>query len=377
MNFDFSEDQNTLRESARRFLNDRCPREAVRRILEGGAPFDRDLWRGIAEMGWTGITIPEAHGGLGLGHLDLCVVAEEMGRVLAPVPFASTLYLFAEGVMLAGSADQQATLLPRIAAGDLIGCLALAEGPQAPTPRNIEARVEAGRLTGTKTAVTDGDIAGMAIVAARSGADRGPRGISLYLVDLTGPGVTREVIKTIDPTRSHARISLDGAPAELLGAAGEGWPLIGKLFDRAAVLFAFEQVGGAQVCLDMAKDYALNRYAFGRQIGSFQAIKHKLADMYVAVELARSNAYYGAWALSTDAAELPVAAAGARVAATEAQWLASKENIQVHGGMGYTWETDCHLHYRRAKHLGLALGSSRRWKDALIARLETANATAA
>jgi len=376
VDFDFSDDQNTLRESARRFLTDRCPRDAVRRILEGAAPFDRDLWRGVADMGWTGITIPEEHGGLGLGHLDLCVIAEEMGRVLAPVPFASTVYLFAEALMLAGSAAQQARYLPRIAAGELIGCLGLAEGAQAPSPRNIEARVEGGRLTGTKTAVTDGDIADAAVVVARSSAERGPRGLSLYLVDLTGPGVTRTTIKTIDPTRSHAQIGFDGAPAELLGAAGDGWALVEKLFDRAAVLFAFEQVGGAQVCLEMAKDYALSRYAFGRQIGSFQAIKHKLADMYVAVELARSNAYYGAWALSTDAAELPVAAAGARVAATDAQWLASKENIQVHGGMGYTWETDCHLHYRRAKHLGLALGSNRRWKDALISRLEAVNAAA-
>jgi alkylation response protein AidB-like acyl-CoA dehydrogenase len=158
-----------------------------------------------------------------------------------------------------------------------------------------------------------------------------------------------------------------------LGAQGDGWTLARRVLDRAAVLMAFEQLGGADVCLEMAKDYALNRYAFGRKIGSFQAIKHKLADMYVGNELARSNSYYGAWALSTNAAELPEAAASARIAATDAFHFASKENIQTHGGMGFTWELDCHLYYRRAKLLGLSLGASRGWKDRLVTYLETRN----
>jgi len=187
---------------------------------------------------------------------------------------------------------------------------------------------------------------------------------------MKGPGVTRAAVATVDPTRSHARIALDGAPGELLGAAGQGWALAERLLDRAAVLVAFEQIGGAQASLEMAREYALGRFAFGRQIASFQAIKHKLADMYVGVELARSNAYYGAWALTKDAPELPVAAAAARVAASEAYYQAAKENIQIHGGMGFTWEFDCHLHYRRAKLTGLMLGSARRWKDLLVARLE-------
>jgi len=178
--------------------------------------------------------------------------------------------------------------------------------------------------------------------------------------------VTRTVVKTVDPTRSHARLDFDGAPAEPLGAAGQGWPLVRALLDRAAVLVAFEQVGGAQGALDMAREYAMGRFAFGRPIASFQAIKHKLVDMYVATELARSNAYYAAWALSTGAAELPVAAAAARVSATEAFWLSAKENIQTHGGMGFTWEFDCHLYYRRAKLLALALGSARVWKHKLM-----------
>ncbi|RPH79369.1 MAG: acyl-CoA dehydrogenase, partial [Candidatus Rokuibacteriota bacterium] len=215
--------------------------------------------------------------------------------------------------------------------------------------------------------VADGDVADVAVVAGRVD---GASDLSLFLMDLTAAGISRTTLATVDPTRSHARLVFDGSPAEPLGPAGAGSALLERIFDRAAVLVAFEQVGGAQAALDMAREYAMGRFAFGRPIASFQAIKHKLVDMYVGTELARSNAYYAAWALSTDAAELPVAAATARVAATEAYFHAAKENIQTHGGMGFTWEFDCHLHYRRAKLTGLGLGSARRWKDLLITRLE-------
>jgi len=366
VNFDFSADQKALREQARKFLGEHASSTRVRRILEGAAPYDAELWRGMGEMGWMGTAIPEPLGGAGFGHLELCVIAEELGRSLAPTPFASTIYLAAEALLLAGSDAQRKRWLPRIAQGDAIGCLALAEGPQVATPANLATRADAGRLTGVKVPVADGDVADFAIVLATEGAGRA----SLFLVDLKGPGVARAVVATVDPTRSHARIALDGALGELLGAAGQGWALAERLLDRAAVLVAFEQIGGAQASLEMAREYALGRFAFGRQIASFQAIKHKLADMYVGVELARSNAYYGAWALTKDAPELPVAAAAARVAASEAYYQAAKENIQIHGGMGFTWEFDCHLHYRRAKLTGLMLGSARRWKDLLVARLE-------
>lgn len=366
MNFDFSPDQKSLREQARKFLAEQASSTRVRRILEGAAPYDAELWRGMGEMGWMGTAIPEPHGGAGFGHLELCVIAEELGRSLAPTPFSSTIYLATEALLLAGTDAQKKRWLPRIAQGQAIGCLALAEGPHVATTANLATRAEGGRLTGTKLPVTDGDVADFAIVVAREGSG----GVGCYLVDLTGPGVTRAAVATVDPTRSHARIVLDGAPGEPLGAAGQGWALVERLLDRAAVLVAFEQIGGAQAALDMAREYALGRFAFGRQIASFQAIKHKLADMYVAVELARSNTYYGAWALNSDAPELPVAAAAARVAAGEAYYQAAKENIQVHGGMGFTWEFDCHLHYRRAKLTGLMLGSARRWKDLLVARLE-------
>jgi len=366
VNFDFSPDQRSLRDQARKFLAEQASSARVRRILEGTAPYDTELWRGMGEMGWIGTAIPEAHGGAGFGYLELCVIAEELGRSLAPTPFSSTIYLAAEALLLAGSEAQKKHWLPRIAQGNAIGCFALAEGPQVATPGNLTTRADGGRVTGTKLPVMDGDVADFAVVATSETAGRA----GLFLVDLKGAGVTRTSLTTVDPTRSHARLVFDAAAAEPLGAPGEGWPLVERLLDRAAVLVAFEQLGGAQAALDMAREYAIGRFAFGRQIASFQAIKHKLADMYVAVELARSNAYYGAWALSKDAPELPVAAATARVAATEAYYQAAKENIQVHGGMGFTWEFDCHLHYRRAKLTGLMLGSARRWKDLLVARLE-------
>jgi alkylation response protein AidB-like acyl-CoA dehydrogenase len=285
------------------------------------------------------------------------------------VPFSSSVYLASEAIVTAGSEAQKRAWLPKLASGAAIGTLALAEGPGKADVRKLRTSFRNGVVSGEKLPVPDGDVADLGIVVAQ-----GERGPALTLVDLKAAGVGRSPVETIDPTRSHARISFDDAPAEALGAAGEGEALLRHIQDRAAVLFAFEQVGGAQRSLEMARDYALERYAFGRPIGSFQAIKHKLADVYVATELARSNAYYGAWALASNAPELPVAAAAARISANEAFFGAAKENIQVHGGMGYTWQFDCHLYYRRAKLLSLALGSTRLWKDRLISQLEAANA---
>ncbi len=367
MNFDFPDDLKQLRDEARRFLRERCPPAVPRRILEFDEPYDRALWAEIAKMGWTGAAIPEQYGGAGLGHLAVCVLAEELGRAIAPVPFSSSVYLAAEAILAYGSQAQKERWLPRLASGAAIGTLAYAERPGISDPRRLEARTNDGRLSGTKHAVPDGDVAALAVVAVNGG-----RGPWLYLVDLAGPGVTRAPIETFDPSRSHARITFDAAPADPLQAA-DSPEQVRRLLDRAAVMMAFEQVGGAEAALEMARDYALQRYAFGRPIGSFQAIKHKLAEVYVAVELARSNAYYGAWALHTDAAELPIAAAVARIAACDAGWLATKENIQTHGGMGFTWQFDCHLHYRRAKLLGLALGGAREWKHRLIDQLKTRN----
>ncbi len=366
MNFEFSEAQHLLRQQAQSFLREHASPAHVRAILDSEAPFDEALWRGIVDLGWTATTIPEAYGGLGLRYLELCVLAEELGRSLAPTPFSSSVYLATEAILAYGTEAQKAQHLPRLANGEIIGCYAVAEGHGQVAPARLEMRVEDGTMYGIKLPIADGDVADLAVVLTHHTT----HDASMYLVDLHGDGVKRTPVDTLDPTRSHAQITFNGAQAELLGRVEEGWDQHTAICDRAAVLYAFEQVGGAQAALDMAKEYAMGRYAFGRPIAFFQALKHKMADMYIASTLARSNCYYGAWALDASAPELSVAAATARVSATQVFHECAKENIQIHGGMGFTWEFDCHLYYRRAKLLGVNLGSLHRWQDMLVTRLE-------
>jgi hypothetical protein len=325
-------------------------------------------------LGFLGVAIPEEFGGAGAGHLELCVIAEEMGRALAPVPFSSTVYLAAEALLLAGSDAQKRKWLPAIAKGEAIGTLALFEGKGNPSPQAIKLSASGNLLNGAKIPVPDGAIADFAIVAARTASTARETDISLFLVELKGAGVEVKTLSNIDPTRGQAEIIFANCKAEPLGRAGEGWSILSQVLDRAAVLTAFEQVGGADRALEMGRDYALDRIAFGRPIGSFQAVKHMLADMYVSATLARSNCYYGAWALSTNSSDLPEAAATARISATQAFQHCAKNNIQVHGGMGFTWEFDCHMYYRRANALALGMGSLSYWEDALIDRLRKRNA---
>jgi alkylation response protein AidB-like acyl-CoA dehydrogenase len=366
MDFDFSEEQRQLKDQARRFLSARCPLSLVRGTLGEDAErrASRALYREIAELGWCGTAIPEAGGGLGLGYVELCAIAEELGRALAPVPFASSIYLFAEGVMAAGSAEQRERLLPRLARGEIVGCLATAEGSGAHEHRGIRCRVKAGRLSGVKIPVIDGDVADVALVLAAE-----ERGASLFLVDLTDPGVQRAALQSLDPSRGVARLGFSDVPVELVGDAGEGGALVERMFNRAAVSIAFEQIGGADRSLELARDYALERRTFGRPIGSYQAIKHRLAEMYVKNELARSICYYAAWALASTATELPRAAAMARVAASDAFGFASRESIQIHGGIGVTWEASPHLFFRRARHLSLVCGAPDGWAERLAVDL--------
>lgn len=365
MNFDFSDEQKELKDQARRFLKEQCDPTVPRRILESDEPYAKDLWQKVSEMGWPATAIPEDFGGIGFGYLELCVLAEELGRAVAPIPFSSSIYLAAEAIVLAGSGDQKSTYLPKLASGEIIGTLAASEGLGAVSAESIQTTFANGKVSGTKVPVPDGDVADFAIVAAKDGD-----GVTLALVDLTGEGISKVAVETVDPTRSHAEVTFTNAPAEPVGAPGEGWAILQRVYDRAAVLIAFEQLGGADAILEMSRGYSVERYAFGRQIGSFQALKHRMADMYVKNELARSNCYYAAWALSTDAEELPVAAAGCRIAASEAYQYASKEGIQIHGGMGFTWEYDAHFYYRRSKLLALTLGSPFEWRDRLITNIE-------
>src|ERR1700728_1323337 len=328
MNFDFSDEQKQLRNEARKFLAEHCPPKAVRAVLDGEQPYDRQLWKGLAGMGFLGVAIPEEFGGAGAGHLELCVIAEEMGRALAPVPFSSTVYLAAEAILIAGDEMQKQKWLPLIASGGAIGTLALFEGKGNPSPQAIKLSASGGTLNGIKKPVPDGAIADFVVVAARTGSSGRETDISLFLVDLKAEGVEAKSLTNVDPSRGQAELIFRNCKAEPLGAAGEGWSIITQVLDRAAVLMAFEQVGGADRALEMGRDYALDRIAFGRPIGSFQAVKHMLADMYVSATLARSNCYYGAWALSTGASELPEAAASARISATQAFQHCAKHTLR-------------------------------------------------
>ncbi len=365
MNFDFSDDQRLLQKTAREYLAEHAPLSLCRAVLESDAAYSDTLWKGIAGLGWLGTAIPEEYGGAGFGRLELAVIAEEVGRALAPIPFSSSVDLATEAIVLFGSAAQKQEYLPKLATGESIGTVAHSEGSGEHGPEGITTTFARGKLTGVKVPVPDGDVAHFAVVTANRG-----KSVALAVVDLTGAGVERSAVRSIDPSRSLASVRFDGAPAQLLGDDGMGWDAVTHLLNRAAVLMAFEQLGGAQRAFEMTREYCLSRYAFGRPVASFQAIKHRLADLYVEIELARSNGYYGAWALSTDSPELAIAACGARASASDAFELASQEMIQLHGGVGYTWEFDCHLFYRRAKLLTAALGSANQWRENLIQRLQ-------
>ena len=357
MDFDFSDEQKLLRETARDYLADHAPIALVRSVLESDQPMSPELWEGAAAMGWLGAVIPEAWGGGGFGHLELVTIAEELGRALAPIPFASSAAV-GEALMLAGTKEQKDRYLPGFASGARIGALALAESRGVVRPSGITARFHDGAVTGHKAAVPDGAAANLALVLAR--ADSGE--LVLALADLDGtecPG--RE---SIDPSRPSASLTFDRAPAERLD--GDGWRLLRRVLDRTAVLLAFEQLGTGQRAFELTREQILERHAFGRPIGSFQAVKHRMADLYAGLELARSNCYYAAFALANDTPDLALAAATARVAATEASVKAGTEMIQLHGGAGFTWEYDCHLFYRRAQCLALALGPIGEWRDRIV-----------
>ena len=368
MNLDFSDDQKFLKEEVRKFLEKEEALARNRSVLESNNKVDEDLWNKIVELGWTGIRIPEKYDGLGLGHLELCVVAEELGRFLAPVPFSSSVYLFTETIINFGSEAIKQAILPKLVTGEIVGTLAVTEALMAPSKDNITLSCKDGLVNGKKIAVPDAEIATHVIVTAKT-----DQGTSLQLVDLSSKGISIEHQENIDESRGYFSISFEDVESELIGDEINGWDLYESIVNQAAVLFSYEQIGGSQAALDMAINYAQERYAFGRPIGSFQAIKHKLADMYIALTLAKSNCYYAAWALSTNASDLPTASATARVSSTKAFQLCSKENIQTHGGNGFTWEYDCHMFYRRSKLLSLNIGSLSNWKEKLVTSLEQSN----
>jgi acyl-CoA dehydrogenase len=368
MNLDFSNDQKYLQDEARKFFDKEGGLGIARGVMDNAEDYNKELWAKIVELGWTGIRIPEEFDGLGLGHLELCVIAEELGRSLAPVPFSSSVYLFTEALIKYASNEIKSEILPKLVSGEIVGTYAIAEDMHQATESNLTTSLNADNISGTKIAIPDAGIASHMIVVVKS-----TNGVDLRLVDLSDSSVKITPQKNLDTSRAFFKAEFQDTPSTIIGEAGQGWSYTQHLLDQAAVLFAFEQVGGSQAALDMAKAYSMERFAFGRQIGSYQAIKHKLADMYIALTLAKSNSYYGAWALSSESSELPLAAATARVSATKAYQLCSKENIQTHGGNGFTWEYDCHLFYKRSKVLSVLLGSEATWKEKLVSNLEKTN----
>jgi acyl-CoA dehydrogenase len=364
MNFQFSDEAEALRDQARRFLEDKSSRAAVRAVMNAGSGTDASLWSEIVALGWTALRIPEEHGGLGLSVLELCVLAEEAGRALAPVPFTSSVLLATEALLLAGTDAQKAKWLPKLADGSAIGAVALAEGSAAPGTRsNITAN--GGTISGSNAPVPDAAVADFLIVSAGDG---------LHLVETGATGVSITPVESIDLVRNSARVEFAKAPSEPMNG---GRTALDQFIQSSAVLLAFEGLGGADSAMEMAVAYAKDRVAFGRKIGGYQAVKHRAADMYIKNQLARSHAYYGAWALLTGSAELAQASAGARVASLEAYQFAAEENVQLHGGIGFTWESDCQFFYRRARLLSATLGSKTYWADRLVGSLEQRNSALA
>ncbi|HJT37023.1 MAG TPA: acyl-CoA dehydrogenase family protein [Actinomycetota bacterium] len=366
MNFTFSEEQEELRRTIRRFLDDKSPSTEVRRLMETPEGYDEAVWKQMAqELGLQALEIPEEYGGQGFSFVELGIVLEEMGRALLCAPFFSTVAVAANAILNAGTEEQKKALLPGIASGETIATLALGEPDRGWTAEDITLEAKDGVLNGVKTYVIDGATANLIVVAAREPGG----GISLYTVRGDAEGLSRSTLEALDLTRKLAKLEFSNVEGELLGEKGNAWPALQRTLDHAAVALAAEMCGGAQRCLDMAVQYAKDRVQFGRPIGSFQAIKHKCADMLLEVESAKTATYYALWVAAADDPELPVAAPMAKAYAADAFFKAARDNIQVHGGIGFTWEHDAHLYYRRAKSDELMFGDAPYHRELLAQRL--------
>jgi alkylation response protein AidB-like acyl-CoA dehydrogenase len=367
IDFGLAEEQEQLRGTVRQFVDDKSPISEVRRLMESGEGYDPAVWRQMAdEIGFQGIIIPERYGGSGLTYTELAVVFEEMGRVLMCTPYFSTMALGVNAIMACGGVADKQQLLPGIARGETRATLALAEdtGRWDLDGITLEARQSGDGwiLDGAKNFVIDGHTADLVLVAARTAS-----GLTLFAVRGDALGLDRRPLATMDMTRKLARLEFAGTPATIVGEEGSARAGLSRALQLAVVALAAEQVGGAQRCLDMSVGYAKQRTQFGRAIGSFQAIKHKCADMLLEVESARSAATYAAWLAATDATDLPLAASIAKAYCSESYFHAAAENIQIHGGIGMTWEHDAHLYFKRAKSSELLLGDVGYHQDLIAA----------
>ena len=374
MDFGFSEEQEMLRQSAREFLEGECPMTYVRQMMDDERGYSEEQWKKMAELGWTGLIVPEEYGGAGLNMVDLVVVLEEMGRMVMPGPFFASVILGGIAIDLGGSAEQKKRLLPDLAAGKTKATLAQVEESGRWDAEGIQLAAKSSgggfNLTGTKLFVHDAHNADILIVPVRTGGS-GADGVTLLIVDAKGKGVSTRVLKTMDQTRKLCEVQLDGATVGadgVLGEVGQGWPLLDRIVDRAKVALCAEMCGGAQKVLEMSVDYAKVREQFGRPIGSFQAIQHKCANMMVQVESAKSATYYAAWAVANDVAEAHLAACMAKAYCSDAYRYTAAEGIQIHGGIGFTWEHDMHLYFKRAKGSEVTFGDAT-WNRELVAQV--------
>jgi alkylation response protein AidB-like acyl-CoA dehydrogenase len=373
--FAFTDEQEEFRSAIRRFLNDKSPTTEVRRLMATAEGYDPAVWRQLSdELALPGIHIPEQYGGAGFGMVELCIVTEELGRALLCAPYFSTAVLAANAILNAATEAQKASLLPDLASGARRATLAITEFNGQWDPHSIELvatpAANGYRLDGAKSYVVDGHLADLLVVTARLPGTAGIDGLALFTLDANTSGIERHLLESMDPTRKLARIDFRGAPAQLLGNLGDGARALARTLDQAAIALANEMVGGAQKLLDSAVDYARVRVQFGRTIGSFQAIKHRLADLLLEVELAKSAAYYAAQAAATDDPEWPALACLAKATASETYLRAAVECIQFHGGIGFTWDNDTHLWFKRAKSSEVFLGQPSYHRELLMQRWE-------
>jgi len=375
VNFAFSEEQEELRRAVRQFLESKSPETEVRRLMETTEGFDPAVWKQMGqELMLQGLAIPEEYGGQGFTFIELGIVLEEMGRVLLPAPYFSSVVLAANAILNVGTDDQKQALLPGIASGDTIATLAFTEpsGKWDAAGITMEAKENVGgefTLTGEKMFVIDGFTADLIVVVARVEGTSGTDGMQFFTVAGDADGLTRTPLQTMDTTRKQAKLEFDNVAASPLGSTQDGFAAFSKLLDQAAVALSNEMMGGAQKVLDMSVEYAKVRVQFGRPIGSFQAIKHKCADMLLEVESGKSAAYYASWAAAEDNDELPVVAALSKAYCSEAYFHAAAENIQIHGGIGFTWEHPAHLYFKRAKSSEIYLGDPTYHRELLAQRI--------
>jgi alkylation response protein AidB-like acyl-CoA dehydrogenase len=375
VNFAFSEEQEELRRAVRQFLESKSPETEVRRLMETTEGFDPAVWKQMGqELMLQGLAIPEEYGGQGFTFIELGIVLEEMGRVLLCAPYFSSVVLAAGAILAVGTDAEKQALLPGIASGDTIAALAFTEpsGKWDAAGITMEATENVGgefKLSGEKMFVIDGFTADTIVVVARTAGTTGTDGIMFFTVAGDAEGLTRTPLQTMDTTRKQAKLEFDNVVASPLGSTQDGFAAFSKVLDQAAVALSNEMMGGAQKVLEMSVEYAKVRVQFGRPIGSFQAIKHKCADMLLEVESGKSAAYYASWAAAEDNEELPVVAALSKAYCSEAYFHAAAENIQIHGGIGFTWEHPAHLYFKRAKSSEIYLGDPTYHRELLAQRI--------